>query len=47
MVGEEIGQGARYLMGEYLEVDWAEFSTSSWAVLFQRNVTVRHAHGRF
>jgi hypothetical protein len=27
-------------MGENLEVVWAEFSTLSWAVLFQRNVTV-------
>ncbi len=29
----------RILTGENLEVVWANFSTLSWAVLFQRNVS--------
>ncbi len=35
--------GAQYQRGHNLEVVWAEFSTLSYAVLSQRNVTVWHA----
>jgi hypothetical protein len=37
-------RGARYLTGDNLEVVWAEFSTLSWAVLFQSNLTAWHTH---
>jgi hypothetical protein len=36
--------GARYLMGENLEVVWAGFSTLSLAVLFQSNITALGAN---
>jgi len=37
-------RGARYLTGENLGAGWAEFSTLSSPVLFQSNVTARHAN---
>jgi hypothetical protein len=35
--------GAQYLTGENLEVVWTKFSTLSWTVLIQSNVTAWHA----
>jgi len=40
-------RGARYQTGENLEAVRAEFSTLSWAVLFQSNMTARHAYSTF
>ncbi len=40
-------RGARYLMGEKLEVVWAEFSTVSQAVLHMRAKTRQHANSHF
>jgi hypothetical protein len=39
-----INWGAWYLTGENLEVVWAKFSTLSWAVLFESNITAWHTH---
>ncbi len=42
-----IYQGARYLMGDNLEVVLAEFSTLSWTVLLNNTMNVQQANAHF
>jgi hypothetical protein len=47
IVSHIINWGAWHLMAENLQAVWAEFSTLSWSVLLQCNITAWLAHSHF